>query len=194
MTSLSAGFAITGSFCTYAKVFPVLEQLSQKFDRVIGIMSPTAAQTDTRFGQADTFINRLWEISGSRIITTIPEAEPIGPQKLLDVLVVAPCTGNTIGKLACGITDTAVTMACKSHLRNGRPLVLAIATNDGLGASAENIGKLMTRKNVYFVPYGQDDPSGKPTSLMANFILLDDTVFAALEGRQLQPVLQSPQA
>lgn len=192
MTSLSIGFAMTGSFCTYAKVFPVFEQLSQKFDRVIGIMSGCAAETDTRFGEAEAFVNRLWELSGGHVLTTIPEVEPVGPQKLLDVLVVAPCTGNTVAKLASGITDTTVTMACKSHLRNGRPLVLAIATNDGLGANAENIGKLLIRKNVFFVPFGQDDPVNKPNSLVADFTMMPEAVHAALEGRQLQPVLCFP--
>ncbi|MBQ9980328.1 MAG: dipicolinate synthase subunit B [Oscillospiraceae bacterium] len=189
MKNLTAGFAMTGSFCTFEKVFVQLEKLGDKFENIYGIMSAAASSTDSRFGAAEDNVARLTSIVGKPVITTISQAEPIGPKKLLDVLIVAPCTGNTLGKLASGITDSSVTMACKSHMRNGRPLVLAIATNDGLSGSAESIGRLLNRKNIYFVPFGQDDPMGKPTSLIADFSRLEDTVRAAVEGRQIQPLI-----
>ena len=183
------GFAFCGSFCTHEKVLQVYEELCRTYDTVIPIVSPAVEGTDTRFGQAEAFLQRVEQAAGRRAIHTVKEAEPIGPGKLLDVLIVCPCTGNTLAKLAHGIADGPVTMACKSHLRNARPLVLALATNDGLSAAAPNIGTLMARRNVYFVPLGQDDPAGKPTSLIAHMDRLPDTVRAALEGRQLQPVL-----
>ena len=186
---LRVGFAITGSYCTFAKVFPVLEELSQRYTFVQPIFSERAAVTDTRFGNASCFVDWAERATGSRPILTIREAEPIGPKKLLDVLVIAPCTGNTLAKLAAGMTDTSVTMAAKAHLRNGRPLVLAPSTNDGLTASLANLGALSVRKNVYFVPFGQDDPEGKPASLVADMSLIPQAVAAALEGRQLQPML-----
>lgn len=189
MKELAAGFAMTGSFCTFEKVLQEYERTASEFSRVVGIMSFAAASTDSRFGKAVDFVQRFESIAHSPVIKTISDAEPIGPKKLLDVLIVAPCTGNTLGKLAAGITDTPVTMACKSHLRNGRPLVLAISTNDGLSGSAESIGRLMARRNVYFVPFRQDDPAGKPTSLVADFSLIKETAEAAIKGYQLQPVL-----
>jgi len=189
MSTVCLGFAMCGSFCTFEKVLGRLEELMRTYPNIVPIMSETAWGTDTRFGPADRFVSRLEELCGHPVWHTIPDVEPIGPKKLLDALLVAPCTGSTLGKLAGGVTDTAVTMACKAHLRNGRPLILAVSTNDGLSASAENIGRLLVRKNVYFVPFGQDDPDKKPRSLTADFGLLAPAVAAALEGRQLQPLL-----
>ena len=185
---LRIGAAMCGSFCTFEKVLGVLESLAETYD-VTAVLSETAAGTDTRFGKAEDHIRRLEAITGKPVMTTIPEAERIGPGKLFDVLVIAPCTGNTLGKLAAGITDTSVTMAAKAHLRNGRPVVVAMSTNDGLSASLQNIGALMVRKGYYFVPFGQDDPEKKATSLAADFTKVEQTVLAALEGRQLQPVI-----
>lgn len=189
MEQLRVGFAFCGSFCTISKAIDALERAAGRYSQLVPIVSETVAATDTRFGAAHDFMREIQRICDRRVITAVKDAEPIGPQKLLDVLVVCPCTGNTLGKLANGITDTSVTMAAKAHLRNGRPLVLAIASNDGLSASAPNLGALLGRKNVYFVPFGQDDPAGKPTSLVSDFSLIPDTVEAAMEGRQLQPVL-----
>ena len=182
------GFAMCGSFCTFDSVLPELRALARHYD-VTPILSPAAATTDTRYYLADSFVREVREICGREPITTLEAAEPIGPKKLLDVLCVAPCTGNTLSKLAAGTADTSVTFACKAHLRNGRPLVLGISTNDGLAAAAVNIGELLGRKHYYFVPFGQDDPEHKPTSLVANFSLLQPAIEAALEGRQLQPLL-----
>ena len=185
------GFAMCGSFCTYDAVFPAMEAVRDKFGSVIPIFSAISYETDSRFGRAAEHIGRAAAICGRPVLHTIPEVEPIGPKKLLDALVVAPCTGNTLAKLAGGIADGPVTMAVKSHLRNGRPVILAVSTNDGLGAAAENIGRLLARKHIYFVPFRQDDAEGKPTSLVADFSRTADTVAAALEGRQLQPLLLS---
>ena len=185
---MNIGFALCGSFCTYAQVFPVMEQLAKQHT-LIPIFSHSAYTTNSRFGTAQEHIRLATQICKREPIYTIEGAEPIGPKKLLDVLVICPCTGNTLGKLASGITDGPVTMAAKAHLRNGRPLVLAIATNDGLSASAPNIGSLLSRKQVYFVPFGQDDSRGKPTSLVADYGLLSNTVATALQGEQLQPLL-----
>ena len=182
------GFAVCGSFCTFKRVLEELEKLAKEYD-ITPIMSSGAAFTDTRFGKAEDLRRRITEICGKEPITTIAGAEPIGPQALLDVLVIEPCTGNTLGKLANGITDTAVTMAAKAHLRNGRPVVLAVSTNDALGASARNIGTLMNAKNIYFVPMRQDAPQGKPASVVANFAKTGAAIKAALEGKQAQPVL-----
>ena len=186
------GFAICGSYCTFAQVFPVLEELAGIYGQVQPIFSERSAVTDTRFGNASRFVEWAERCTGRRPILTIREAEPIGPKKLLDVLVIAPCTGNTLAKLACGMTDTSVTMAAKAHLRNGRPLVIAPSTNDGLSTSLRNIGELATRKQVYLVPFRQDDPEKKPMSLVSDMTLIPDAVAAALEGRQLQPVLLPP--
>lgn len=189
---LRLGFALTGSYCTFARVFEVLEQLTREWGEVYPIFSERAAVTDTRFGNASRFVERAEQITGHRPILSIREAEPIGPKKLLDALVIAPCTGNTLAKLACGMTDTSVTMAAKAHLRNGRPLVIAPSTNDGLTASLANIGAMSMRKQVYLVPFRQDDPEKKPTSLVAEMSLIPDALAAALEGRQLQPLLLAP--
>lgn len=166
-----------------------LEQVRARWDRVVPIVSECTAATDTRFGKAHDLMREMERICDRRVISTVQAAEPIGPQKLLDLLILCPCTGNTLGKLAAGITDTSVTMAAKAHLRNGRPLLIAPATNDGLAASAASIGTLLTRKYIYFVPFGQDDPEKKPTSLIADFSLVVPAAQAALEGRQLQPLL-----
>ncbi|MGE4485813.1 MAG: dipicolinate synthase subunit B [Oscillospiraceae bacterium] len=188
MSKLRAGLALCGSYCTYDRTMAAAEKLVGRYD-LMAIMSENAASTDTRFGKAADFIQKLEAFTGKPVITSIATAEHIGPKALLDVLVIAPCTGNTLAKLALGITDTSVTMAAKAHLRNGRPVVIAVSTNDGLSGSASNIGALLGRKNVYFVPFGQDDPVKKPCSLVADFTRIEDTIENALEGRQIQPIL-----
>ena len=189
MKHTRVGFAICGSFCTHEKVLRELEHLTQVYDTVIPILSEASAATDTRFGTARDLADRVRALTGREILSSVREVEPIGPKALLDVLVIAPCTGNTAAKLAAGVTDGAVTMAAKAHLRNGRPVVLALASNDGLSGGAKNIGELLNRKNYFFVPFGQDDPVRKPCSLIADFTQIVPTVEAALEGRQLQPLL-----
>lgn len=189
MKSVRVGFAFCGSFCTYEKAITALERVKAEFGDVVPIVSERGASLDTRFGNAHDFLREVERICDKRVIATIQAAEPIGPKGLLDVLVIAPCTGNTLAKLAAGVTDSSVTMAAKAHLRNGRPLVIAVSTNDGLAASARNLGELVNRKNVYFVPFRQDDPDKKPSSLVADFGLVPAAIRAALEGRQLQPVL-----
>ena len=190
LSGLKVGFAVCGSFCTFARVFEQLEELSALGCELTPIMSHNAYSLDTRFGTAQSHAARLYEITGRTVLHDIPAVEPIGPKKMFDVLVVAPCTGNTLAKLAYCITDTAVTMAAKAHLRIGRPVLLAIATNDALSNSAQNIGKLLNTKNVFFVPFGQDDPQKKPTSLICKFESLPQAAAAALKGQQLQPLLQ----
>ena len=185
---MNIGFALCGSFCTFDKVFPVMELLARDYP-VTPIFSPAASQTDTRFGSAKEHILTAVEICGRDPICTIPQAEPIGPKKLFDILVIAPCTGNTLAKLAHSIADTPVTMAAKSHLRNGRPVLVAVSTNDGLAGAAENIGRLLARKHYYFVPFGQDDPKNKPTSLVADFGLIPLAIEDAIHGHQMQPIL-----
>lgn len=189
MINLKVGYAMCGSFCTLKRAVEEIKVLKEKDFDIYPIMSPITYSTDTRFGKAADFIGEVEELCGKKIISTVKEAEPIGPKGLLDVLVISPCTGNTLGKIANGITDSSVSMAAKAHLRNGRPLVLTIATNDALSASAKNIGSLMNTKNVYFVPFGQDDAFKKPTSLISDFSLIYDTVISALDGKQLQPIL-----
>ena len=185
------GLALCGSYCTYGKLFEAAGALAEDYE-LYPIMSDTAAETDTRFGRAAEHIRALSALCGGRsVVTTIAEAEPLGPALGLDALLIAPCTGNTLSKLSHGITDSAVTMAAKAHLRNDRPLVIAFSTNDALSGSAESIARLLNRKNVYFVPFGQDDPERKPCSMQADFSLLGAAVEAALEGRQLQPVIVS---
>lgn len=168
----------------------MLEKLRERFGPIQPIMSEIGQSCDTRFGRAEEFKEKIHSICGKPIMTTIAQVEPIGPQKLLDVLLIAPATGNTIAKIAAGIADTTVTMAVKSHLRNQRPVVIAVSTNDGLGANARNIGALMARKHIYFVPFYQDDPEGKPNSLLADMDKVAETIEAALKGRQLQPILR----
>lgn len=189
MRTERVGFALCGSFCTHGQVLEELEKLCGAYETVLPIVSEACRTTDTRFGTAEAFLSTVERLTGHRPISSVQEAEPIGPRKLLDVLVIAPCTGNTLGKLASGITDTAVTMAAKAHLRNSRPVVVAMASNDGLSGAARNIGELLGRKNYYFVPFGQDDPEKKPSSLVADFSRIGETMQAALEGRQMQPVL-----
>ena len=183
------GFAVCGSFCTHAKVLAALGELVKEYETVLPIASEMSAFTDTRFGSADDLLEKLEELTGNEVLYDIPSVEPIGPKKLLDVLVIAPATGNTVAKLAAGITDTAVTMAAKAHLRNGGPVVIALASNDGLSAGAKNIGELLVRKNYYFVPFGQDNAIQKPCSLVADFSKITETVDAALRGEQIQPLL-----
>lgn len=183
------GFAVCGSFCTHEAILNVLEKLTELYETVIPIVSENAAFTDTRFGTSEELLERLEDLTGNEILCDIPSVEPIGPQNLLDVLVIAPATGNTIAKLAAGITDTTVTMAAKAHLRNGGPVVIAVASNDGLSAGARNIAELLVRKNYYFVPFGQDNPYQKPCSLIADFERIPETIDAALRGEQLQPIL-----
>lgn len=185
---MTIGFALCGSFCTFDKIFPIMEKLAKEH-QVIPIFSGAACSTDSRFGKAEEFIANAERICRCKAITAIAEAEPIGPKKLLDVLVIAPCTGNTLAKLAHSIADTPVTMAAKSHLRNGRPIVIGISTNDALAGAAENIGRLLGRKHYYFVPFRQDDPSEKPTSMIADFEKIPQAVEAAAQGRQIQPVI-----
>ena len=185
---MEIGFAMTGSFCTFEKVFPVMEHLAKR-NHVIPIFSSAAGSTDSRFGTSEDFIQKALSICGRSPIRSIAEAEPIGPKKMLDVLVIAPCTGNTLAKLSHSIADGPVTMAAKSHLRNGRPVILAVSTNDALAGAAENIGRLLARKHYYFVPFGQDNALGKPTSLVADFQKIPDTLEEAVKGMQLQPLL-----
>ena len=185
---MNVGFSLCGSFCTFSQVFPIMESLTQEHT-VIPIFSQAAYTIDSRFGTAREHIERATRICRREPICTIAQAEPIGPKKLLDILVIAPCTGNTLAKLAHSIADSPVTMAAKSHLRNGRPILLAVSTNDGLAGAAENIGKLLARKNYFFVPFGQDDPLGKPTSLVADFSKIPESLALAAEERQIQPIL-----
>ena len=182
------GFAMCGSFCTFAKALDTAEALAREYE-LVPIMSEVSASTDTRFGLAEDFRARLKENSGREVICTIAAAEPIGPKKLLDALLILPCTGNTLAKLAHGVADSSVTLAAKAHLRNERPVIVAVSTNDGLGANAAGIGRLMARKNIYFLPFRQDDALGKPCSLVADFRKAPEAVAAALAGRQLQPLL-----
>lgn len=182
------GFAFTGSFCTLMNVFEQMSRLTEICDKVVPVFSDAVAKWDTRFVKAHEFYDMVYKKTGTKPITTICDAEPIGPKKLLDAVVVAPCTGNTLAKLANGITDTPVLMAVKAHLRNCRPVVIAVSSNDALGANAENIGKLINRKNFYFVPMQQDSPKGKPCSVVADFDMIIPTLEAALDEKQIQPV------
>lgn len=183
------GFALTGSHCTYEEIWPQVKRIKQAGAEIYPIASETVLNTTTRFGVGAEIVAHFAELTGRDVITTIVEAEPLGPQKLLDCLVVAPCTGNTCAKFANAITDTAVLMAAKTQLRNGKPLVLAISTNDALGLNAKNIGVLLNIPNVFFVPFGQDNPLEKPRSLVADMDLILPTVVNALQYRQLQPIL-----
>lgn len=185
---LRVGLAMCGSFCTFDKVLSIAEGWGDRYD-LTGILSEHAAGMDTRFGKAADHIRRMEALTGKPVMTTIAEAERVGPEKLFDVLVIAPCTGNTLAKLAHGITDTSVTMAAKAHLRNGRPVCAAFTTNDGLSVTLQNVGALLTRKNIYFVPFHQDDAIGKPNSLAADFTKLEQSFLAAAAHNQLQPLL-----
>lgn len=183
------GFAITGSHCTIGEVLPQMERLRQEGADLIPIISESVQNTDTRFGTADNWKMQILNIAGREPFLSIRDVEPFGPKAMLDLLIVAPCTGNTLAKLAHGITDSVVTMAAKAHLRNARPLVIALSTNDGLGANAPNLGLLLNRKYVYFVPFGQDSPEGKANSLVADMGRIADTVASALKGGQIEPLL-----
>lgn len=184
------GFAMCGSFCTIGKCVESLEKLKDTGIDIIPVMSETVYNTDNRFNKASELIDKVEEICKNKILHSITMTEPIGPKKLLDALIIAPCTGNTIAKIANSVTDSSVTMAAKAHLRNKRPLIIAISTNDGLSNSAKNIGMLLNMKNVYFVPFRQDDPVNKQTSLVANMDKIEETLKYAMKGEQIQPVLE----
>lgn len=189
VSDMNIGLALTGSFCTIDKVLPEMANLVLKGTDVTAILSENASTMDTRFGKADALIEQLTKITGKEPIMSIADAEPVGPKKLFDCLVIAPCTGNTLAKLANAITDTPVLMACKSHMRNNRPIVIGISSNDGLGMNAQNLGKLLNTKNIYFVPFSQDNPLAKPRSIVAKMRLIEATVSEAVNGRQLQPII-----
>lgn len=183
------GFGLTGSHCTYDQVLPEMQRLIDEGAKVIPFVTYTVKTTNTKFGEAAEWLEKIRKITGEEIIDNIPAAEPFGPKKLLDVMVIAPCTGNSTSKLANALTDNAVLMAAKATMRNGRPVVVAISTNDGLGLNAQNVAKLLSSKNIYFVPFGQDNPTEKPNSLVAKMDLIKETCEHALEGKQLQPLL-----
>nr|MBP3680617.1 dipicolinate synthase subunit B [Clostridia bacterium] len=189
LKNVKIGFALTGSFCTFSKTIEQMENLANLGAEIIPIMSYNSYNLDTKFGTALEHINKIKEITKKDIIHTIQEAEPIGPKKMTDIMIIAPCSGNTIAKLANGVTDTPVVMAAKSHLRNQKPLVIAISTNDALSGSAENIGKLLNRKHYYFVPFRQDNPITKPNSLVFDSKSIVETLEKALELEQIQPII-----
>lgn len=189
----NVGIALTGSFCTFDKVFPQIERLVSENANVYTIFSDRSQITDTRFGNAASFLQKASDITGKKPITTLVEAEKLGPNNLLDVIVIAPCTGNTLAKMANAITDSTVLMAAKGLLRNNKPVVIAVSTNDALSNNLKNIGFLINNKNMFFVPFGQDNYKGKPNSMVAHFDLIIPTIEEALEGRQLQPVILTPQ-
>ena len=182
------GYAFCGSFCTFSRSLSVLRGLTSGGQEILPIMSETAYSTDTRFGKAEDFVREIESITGRNIIHTVPAAEPLGPKIPLEALVIAPCTGNTLAKIATGITDTAVTMAAKAHLRSDRPLLIALASNDAISQNLQNLGRLLTRKSVYFVPMRQDDPEGKPHSLVADFSRLGEAYEAMLKGCSCRPL------
>ncbi len=189
LKGLNIGFAMCGSFCTFNKAVKSIKGLKDTGANIIPIMSEASYTTDTRFGGSTDFINKIETITENKILHTVFETEPIGPKKLLDALVILPCTGNTLAKLSHGIADTSVTLAAKAHLRNKRPIIVGVSTNDGLGTAAENIGRLLTRKHIFFIPFAQDDCITKPNSLIADFSKLNETLALALENKQLQPIL-----
>lgn len=189
MNTIKIGYCLTGSYCTFQKSLEVLSDLVASGFEVFPMMSENAYHTDTRFGTAKDFIQKIETLTGKPVLSTISGVEPIGPKKYIDVMVLSPCTGNTLSKLANGITDTAATMAAKASLRNGIPVVIALATNDGLGQSAKSLGVMLPVKNVYFVPLAQDDPVKKPTSLVCDFTKVKETILSALEGKQTEPVI-----
>jgi dipicolinate synthase subunit B len=191
LSNYNIGFGITGSFCTFAKARKEVSRLKEMGANVIPIFSFHAQSCDTRFGSAKEFVDGICEITGNEGIKTISQAEPIGPNNFLDIMVIAPCTGNSAAKLCNGITDTPVLMAAKAHMRNGKSLVIAISTNDALGVNFKNIGGLMNMKNIYFVPFGQDNYKSKPNSMVAKMELLPDTIEMALKGKQIQPVIRA---
>lgn len=186
---LKIGFALTGSHCTFDKVLPVMQLLKDEGARVTPILSQAVVTNDTRYGTAAELLEKINAITGKKPLLTMVDVEPIGPQKMFDLVVVAPCTGNTLAKLALGVTDSCVLLACKAELRNNRPVVIGISTNDGLSANAKNLGMLLNRKNIFFVPFGQDAPETKHASLIAKMSLLPETILEALQNRQIQPLL-----
>lgn len=192
LSLLRVGFALCGSYCTFKAAFAALEELLKEGAIVTPIVSEKVAVTDTRFGRAEEHMAMLENLTGHAVIKSIAQAEPIGPKALLDALVIAPCTGNTLGKLSAGVADTAVTLAAKAHLRNERPIVIAVSTNDALSGNAASIGALLNRRGYYFVPMRQDDPEGKPRSVVADFSRLPAALEAAVRGEQLQPIFDTP--
>lgn len=188
LNGLKIGFALTGSFCTIDKVIPEIKKIVDVGGKVVPILSYSVDKFDTRFGKAESLKKKLKDVTGEEIINTIIDAEPIGPKSLFDIIVVAPCTGNTLGKIVNGITDTPVTMACKAQLRNQKPILIAISTNDALGINAKNIGLLLNAKNVYLVPFGQDAPKNKSNSMVADFSYIMAALAEAVRGRQIQPI------
>lgn len=188
MEPVKVGFALTGSFCTFDRAIKQMEHLIEHGYDVFPIMSVWARKLDTRFGNSEDFVHRIETICNREVMDTLVKVEPIGPKKMLDILAIVPCTGNTLAKITYGITDTPVAMAVKSHLRNLRPVLLGVSTNDALGASAKNIGQLLNTKNIYFLPMAQDDPQNKPRSVIAKFDRLEEAIEDALQGRQIQPI------
>lgn len=186
---MNIGLAITGSFCTYNKILEQIENITKAGHSVTAIVSNEVNSIDTRFGKAEDFLGKLKTLTGKEVVSNIVQAEPLGPSNAIDVLVVAPCTGNTLSKLANGLSDDAVTMSAKAHMRNYKPLVIGVSTNDALGLNLQNIAKLLNEKNVFFVPFGQDSPKNKPKSMVAKWDLLLDTILEAVENKQLQPVI-----
>ncbi len=189
MEKITLGFALTGSYCTFGKVIPEIRRIVSSGYKVIPIMSENVYLTDTRFGKASFFREELLNITGNEIISNIKDAEPIGPKNLLDALIIAPCTGNTLAKLSSGIADTSVTMGAKAILRNEKPVIVAVSTNDGLGNACKNIGNLLNYKNYYFVPFNQDSPDSKPRSVVADMKLILPTLEKALKREQIQPLI-----
>ena len=190
LENLKIGFAMTGSFCTFSRVLKQLEALKETGADIFPIMSDISYTTDTRFGKAKDFVQKIEEITGEKIITSIKDAEPIGPKNYLDALIIAPCTGNTLSKIALAMTDTTVAMAAKATLRNQKPVIIAVSTNDGLTSSAKNIAAVLNMKNIYLVPFGQDDSKNKPTSIVAKMELIVDTTKEAVLKKQIQPVIR----
>lgn len=190
-SGIRIGFALTGSHCTISQILPYLQLLKDDGAEITPIISQAVSSTDTRFGKAKDFIDEIIRITGKQPLVDQVEVEPIGPKKLLDVILVAPCTGNTLAKIALGISDSSVSLACKAQLRNNRPVVLAISTNDALSTNARNLGLLLNKKNIFFVPFGQDAPETKQTSLVAKMDLIPETLLEALQNRQIQPLLVS---
>jgi len=192
LKGLNIGYCICGSFCTLKDSLEEIKKLSELGANIIPIMSFSVLNINTRFGTAEYFINSVEKITGEKIISTIEDAEPIGPKNFIDIMIIAPCTGNTLAKLNNGIVDTPVLMAVKAHLRNNKPVLIALATNDALGANLENIGGLMNKKNFYFVPFRQDNYIKKPKSMIANFKKISDSINEAMKGNQIQPILEEP--
>ncbi len=189
MKTITAGFALTGSFCTFERAIRQIEHLISKGINILPIMSFNASKEDTRFGRAEDFIERIEKLTGNKVIKTIIDAEPIGPKNLIDILIIMPCTGNTLAKLSCGIYDTPVTLAAKSHLRNQKPVLIGVSSNDSLSSSAKNIGALLNYKHYYFVPMSQDAPEAKPFSIVCDFERVYDAMLLALEEKQLEPII-----